>query len=89
MCLTSKDDASRMLVLESGVTSMIMTALNLPIFISSKHKKQIQERVKRVVGMLFQRDGFGDLVRHAAEYDHAAISMLSNRCTEISSEYET
>lgn len=89
MCLTSKDNASRAAVLESGVTSMIMAALNLPNFISNKHKKQMQERVKRIVGMLFQRDGFGDLVGRAAEYDHAAIRTLSSRCAEICSEYET
>ena len=88
-CLALSDNASRVAVLESGVASMILDALNLPHFISHKHKKQMQERVKRVVHMLFQRDGFGDLVGRAAGYDHAAIKTLSSRCAEICSEYET
>lgn len=90
-CLSSDNVDDRTGILESGAESKIMKEVDPGNLIARKHKKEMEERVKHVIGTLRKQREFVDLVKRA-QGSRAAIQTLADRCDEMSdracSEYE-
>lgn len=90
-CLSSDNAEDRAGILESGAENRIMEELDPQNIIARGHKKEMEERIRHVIGTLCKQREFVDLVKRA-EGSRAAVQALASRCAEMSdracSEYE-
>lgn len=88
-CLSNADAAG---ILESGAEARIMDELDPQNLIARRHRKEMEKRIRHVIGTLCRQREFVDLVTRAEKGSHAAMQTLAGRCYDMSnaacSEYE-